>query len=306
VEYVFDTGCSSEIVADVSSSTILSVASACAPSAGVSLIAHAHDVGGNDIAWSYIKSAPMSPDTAPTALAPWTQNLESYTMQIDDVPSNSTSGGASVSAVVNGISLNEWGDSLDFSKGEFIVGGAAPPGFADSVEFLTVLNFPPLDFGATSLSPVSVELMRSSNAGPLTRTSAAEMLPEVTAFDLDFATPGRPEIDFSLGGSASGDLGLAGLYWSDASGNDFGWKICFPPEDRSFQIPELPAFLSNVIPPSSVDGYSGGEVGLVDYDFVPGYKNVRNDYPYGGLEDVYYFPADDFRVRVSLSNDPGF
>jgi hypothetical protein len=301
VEYVYEVGCRGVIAPDVSAQTVLEVGESCATEGGVTVLGHVHDIDSNDLAFTYAKN--VVPGSGPITLPAWSMSMESYNLVIDDTPAGATTGLAGIGAVVNGVSYALWPNEMDFTMGQFTTGRDYMTGLTTELDYLIGLYYPAQAIG----SPTSVMVSRSGIAPTLSRISASELLPGMT--ELEFKEGARPILRFALSDPAlvtnpEADQGQARMTWLDAADNEYDWEFRFSPTSTEVQLPELPAFLANVVPPTSAAGYSTVEIGLREFDWVADYAAIRNEYSFGALENEYYYPSGEFKIRASLSDNP--
>ncbi len=304
VEYVYEVGCRTMKVPDVSMQTVLEVGRSCAPEGGVTVIGHVHDDNGSDLAFSYAKNVVLG--SAPITLPAWSMSMESYNVVLDDTASAAT-GMAGVGAVVNGVSYALYPSTLDLTMGKFNTGRNYPTGLTSELDYLVGLYYPEHTLGPESQIPTSTMISRSGTPVTLSRFSATELLPGLTK--LAFTEGARPTISFELSDPAlltapAADQGEGYLKWLDTADNQYIWDFRFAPTTTEFKLPELPGFLAHFVPPSSGASYVEVKIGLAEFDFVANYAEIRNEYPFGALNEDYYYPSGEFKVRKSLSYHP--
>lgn len=142
-----------------------------------------------------------------------------------------------------------------------------------------------------------------------TVTSVTPQVPPagIGAFpESDFDGPGRPEMSWTLDrGGIEGDAVELCVYWSVGK-DGYAWFILLPPDAQSFQIPELPAELADIMPPAPDEqNRLSITIEFQDSSFVDGYDDRRNRY---GFEDDVIRNFDDpgTELTVGAYFDTGF
>jgi len=242
----------------------------------------------------------------------WT---DAGTQSLQIVGADAAYGNAVYSEIVNGGALSSYTNIVgNADGGPLQVFFEAHPGIAANGQY--EVNYQ--DYSIASGVAFRAIAGRSAAGGTPT-LDVAQMMPALTAADVDAGVLARPAVTWASSGPVTADGLFVRVRWweSPTDGGPYvsgHWTMVVPPQTQVIQAPQLPPALAPYAPSAASSVSQTPTLVFVDSSLLPGYRELRQvsasvgpsrnmyeDRPGGGLVPI--LPADG-TLKLTAVTEP--